>query len=68
MTKARIITRHEAEAAINRRRANKKRNASQAPTAKKPVEAVREWVEQHRAQRPNPRQAFAALFAQPQPQ
>jgi hypothetical protein len=65
MTKARIITRHEAEEAINRRRANKKRAAQ---TAKKPVEAVREWVEQHRAQRPSPRQAFAALFAQPQPQ
>lgn len=64
MTKARLIKPHEAQEASNRRA--KKNTALQSATTRRPVDAIREWVEQHRAARPDPRQAFAALFAQPQ--
>ena len=65
MMKARLIKRHEAQEAIKRRHAKKK---PKPPAVKKTVDAMLEWVEHHRAQRPDPRQAFTALFTQPQPQ
>jgi hypothetical protein len=62
--KARLIKREDAAAleAAKRNRLLKK------PVVKKTVEAVADWIETQRAERPDPRKAFAALFAQPQPQ
>lgn len=64
MTKARLIKKQDVEEQqIARHPRQVKR-----PVVKKKVDAMVEWIENQRNQRQDPRKAFAALFAQPQPQ
>lgn len=64
MMKAKLIKREEAM----ERQQEKKARIAQQKTAKKTVEIVHEWLDQRQIQKLNPRAAFAALFAQPQPE
>jgi hypothetical protein len=63
MTKARLIKRSEV---VERELARKAK--PQKSNVQKKVSAVVGWIENQRAQREDPRKAFAALFTQPQTQ
>lgn len=64
MKKARLIKRNDAIA-----NAEAKHNETQKlPVVKKTVEAVTDWLQNHKAESKDPRKAFAALFNQPQTQ
>ena len=64
MMKARLIKQKDAVA----QETAKRNSLLKKPAVKKTVDAVAEWMEGQRKERPDPRKAFAALFAQPQPQ
>jgi len=64
MMKAKLIKRDEA---IERQQ-EKLARKTQQKAVKKTVDIVHEWMDQRQIQRLNPRAAFAALFAQPQPE
>jgi hypothetical protein len=62
MKKARLIKRVDATALQEAKRNQLLRK----PVIQKTVEAVSEWIETQRNERPDPRKAFAALFTLPQ--
>lgn len=62
MKKARLIKKQEA---IERQQA-KESQVPQKKVVEKTVNAVVGWLENQRAQRQDPRKAFADLFSQPQ--
>ena len=64
MKKARLIKRQDVPALQEAKR----NRLLKKPVVQKTVEAVTEWIEAQRNERPDPRKAFAALFTQPQPQ
>lgn len=63
MTKARLIKKQD----VADRRVAKQPAQARKPVMKKKVDAMVEWIENQKNQRQDPRKAFAALFAQPQP-
>ena len=64
MMKAKLIKRDEL---LEREQAQRVQKEQQQ-TVKKTINVVGEWIDNRRSERINPRAAFAALFAQPQPQ
>jgi hypothetical protein len=62
MTKAKLIKKQQLPQSPHRPAAS---NASK-PTAKRPAEVVRDWIGQRQQAQPSARQAFAALFSNPE--
>ncbi|MFN0087008.1 MAG: hypothetical protein ACKVX9_16575 [Blastocatellia bacterium] len=65
MAKARLIKREDVAA---RESADKQKRVQKKPVGRKTMEAVTDWLEGQKTRRQDPRKAFAALFAEPQPQ
>ena len=64
MTKAKLIKREHVQEITT----NKKTETKAKPVVKRTMQVVNDWIDTRRNQRLNPREAFAALFAQPQEQ
>ena len=64
MNKAKLIKREQ----INELAQSQQAKTKTKPVVKKTMEMVSDWMDTRRNQRPDPRAAFAALFAQPQQQ
>jgi hypothetical protein len=64
MTKAKLIKREQVQEITT----NKKTETKAKPVVKRTMQVVNDWIDTRRNQRLNPREAFAALFAQPQEQ
>jgi len=69
MHKARLVKKEtlQQETVVRKRKGNKPRK-HQAPIARTAVEVTTEWLKGARQERPGAREAFAALFAEPDPQ
>ena len=61
MTKARLIKKEDKPTQTSR-----KATETKSPRSRKRREVISEWIDKHRAERKDPRKAFAALFTQPQ--
>ncbi|MBI1766688.1 MAG: hypothetical protein HYR56_35225 [Acidobacteria bacterium] len=64
MMKAKLIKREE----VIERQQTRAKQKVQKQAVRKTMEVVGDWIDTRRAQRLDPRAAFAALFAQPQAQ
>jgi hypothetical protein len=62
MKKAKLIKREE----VIEKQQTKASQRTQKQPVRKTIEVVSDWIVTHRAQRLDPRAAFAELFAQPQ--
>ena len=63
MTKAKLIKKQE----LNHEPPRPVLTAAHKPSAKRPAEIVREWIGHRQKSQPSARQAFAALFGNPEP-
>ena len=63
MTKAKLIKKQELNQELPRPVLSK----AHKPPAKRPAEIVREWIGHRQKSQPSARQAFAALFGNPEP-